>query len=185
MDDFNFISVEKLKQLTSIAKSVDIDFLLPYIPVAEQMYVEDVLGSALTTELKTQLQNATISGDNETLYENHIVNTSAYWSWYEASMFLNYKTYAKGVMKQSSDNSDPVTKEEFEMFRQGIKDKAVFYRNRMLEYLKDNKEKYPLWRNSEENPINKSETYSSGIYLGKENRTRGNGFNEYYNKYFN
>lgn len=184
MEDFTFITVDELKQLTSIAKSIDIDFLLPYIPVAEQMYVEDVLGSALTSKLKTDIQDNSISGDSKTLWQSYIIPTSAYWAWYEASMFLNYKTYAKGVMKQSSENSDPVTKEEFEMYRQGIKDKASFYRNRMLKHLKENKEKFPLWRESQDNPINKSQTYSSGIYLGKSNRTKGTGFNDYYNKYF-
>ena len=184
MTDLNFLSINNLIELTTIANSVDPDFLIPYVRIAEEMYVEDVLGNALTSRLKNEILAYALTGNSKTLVERYIIPCSAFYTWYEASMFLNFKTISKGIVKQSSDTSENVTKEEFDLYRTSIKEKAIFYRKRLLEFLNDNKTSFPEWKNSSTNEINTSKTENAnGVYLG--NYKSGRGFNYFYNRYYN
>jgi len=169
MDDYTntFTTVDRLKQDTSISMSVNPELIEPFINTAEIFWLKDTLGQALWTELKDAISGDTLSGNNYTLVENFIIPAANWYAFYEAAPFILYRVEAKGITKKYSDNSQPLDKKEFELFRQSIFDKAQNWRNRMVTYLCDNEDTiFTNWRAStnEHQYINKG--YSGGIYLG-------------------
>jgi len=79
----------------------------------------------------------------------------------------------KGVVQQSSDNSQVAPMEDFKQYRQEILDKANFFTNYLLTFLSANKVVYPLWRDVNCDTDECSDGYTStlrdfgsGIYLG-------------------
>lgn len=179
MNDVNYLSEAELKELTAISKNVDTSFLEPFITTAEQMWVSDILGKALDTELKGYITGNTLSGDSETLVVDYIIPCSAYATWLEGSPWLRWRTTNKGIVTRSSDSSDPISDAEFEMYKKAINDKLHFYRDRLLEYLKDNQDTFPNWRDSSSNPINTKSRNSNGIHFYSRLNNRNYNPNDY------
>lgn len=165
MTDTTFLTVDYLKEIAPISANVAPEILQPFIPIAEAMWINDkILGTALTTQLKSELENQTLSGDNYTLVYSYIVPTSAWYSYYEASVFMIYRAENKGITKKYSDNSQALDRQEFANYRQSIQDKANYYRNRLIDYLNDNRLLYPNYR--PENFCSPRKDYGGGIWLG-------------------
>lgn len=162
-NEVTIITVADLKLITSISKGMEESLLEPHIDISERMHVLDILGDALTTELKSQITGGTISALNQLLLSKYVKPLACYATWFEASPFLYTKTQNKGLVKQSSNNSENLSKEEFlEMYRQPIKDKVAFFRNELVKYLNSNSSSYPLYR-CDVPPT----SFSSGFYLGR------------------
>lgn len=163
-----YLTVDDLKSYTPISNNVDVSQLENWIPVAETMHIVPVLGTALDTALKTEIEaTGTLTGDNYTLLR-HVQNASAWYCFYEASTFLRTKAMNKGITQQYSDNSQVAPWEDFKAYRQDILDKAMFYRNYLITYLTDNKALYPLWRSNDcddECNDSYSKEFPSGIYV--------------------
>lgn len=164
MNSVNLISVDDIKEVTSMSKNIQAELLEPYILIAEEFFVYPVLGDALVTEIKNQLTGNTLTSLNQVLLIQYITPLSAYGAWHEYIPFGAYKSVQKGEVKQSSDNSDNVTLDELTFKRQAIKDKISFFEERLRKYLEDNKASYPLYRSTCSNNNN---TYGASIYLGK------------------
>jgi hypothetical protein len=165
INDVNYITEVDLKDNTSISKNVDTNLLVPYIRSAEAMYVIDILGVALNTELKNQITGGTLSEVNKSLIDFYIKPASSWATFLSAVPFIAFKTTSKGVLRQNSDNSEVPPIQDLNWFKQAIKDNMSFYRNELLNYLENNKDKYPNYRPN--NNSNSKKTYSNGIYLGK------------------
>lgn len=160
-----YLTVDDLKSYTPISQNVDTSQLENWIPVAEEMHIIGILGTALDTQLKTQIENGTISGDNYTLWTT-IKNCSAWYTFYEATTFLRTKAMNKGIVQQFSDNSNVAPMEDFKDYKQSILDKAMFYRNYLIDFLEANKSLYPLWRSdSNDCGENHDKEFSGGIYV--------------------
>jgi hypothetical protein len=166
INDVNILTTDDIKTITSISHNIDTEFLEPYIPIAETMWVYDVLGTSLTDEIKNQITGNTLTGNNYTLVEVYVKPLSAWATFFEASPFIAYKSTSKGISKQTSSTSENLSKEELEFYRQSIKDKVTFYRKRLQDYLYNNQSLYPNWRNG--SPV-QSQDFQSGIYLGNYN----------------
>ena len=165
MLETTYLTVDKLKDFTPISANVDVSQLENFIPVAEEMHISVILGTALDTALKTELEaTGTLSGDNETLLR-YILNASAWFSFYEASNFLRSKFHNKGTTQMYSENSVVVPFEDWKAMRQDIYDKAQFYRNALIDFLNDNKSTYPLYRSDDDCDGFATKDNSSGIYL--------------------
>jgi hypothetical protein len=163
MNDVTLISVDDIKEVTSISKSISPELLEPYILISEEYFVYDLLGSALTNELKNQITGNSLSQLNSVLLTQYIRPLAAYGAWHEYIPFSAIRSTQKGEVKQSSDSSVNADLNEVAFKRTALKDKVMFFQNRVEKYLNENKTKYPLYRAS----CNGNGWNSTGIYLGK------------------
>ena len=161
--DLTYNTADSLKEQTSISKNVDVNSLLPYLQSGELMHCLPILGTALDSDLKTQIENNTLTGHNYTLVYEYIIPVSSYSAWYDASTFMHVKTTNKGLVHQFSDSSATVDFATLKLYRQSIKDKLVFFEERLKQYLIDNASTYPLFR-SDDCDTNHQD-YSNGIFL--------------------
>lgn len=158
------VSVEQLKTLTSISNTVDVGLLEPHLLIAQQLYVEPVLGTALYNDIINRWNTDTLTGDTQTLYNEYIIPAIGFSAWFSVAPFLAYKTNRSGIQTQSAPDNTPVTPEELSLYVARVENMKTFYCNRLNDYLiKDNGVKFPLFRDSE-NVVEKS-TVGGGIYL--------------------
>jgi hypothetical protein len=141
-----------------------VSLLESWIPVGETMHIVSVLGIALDTALKTELEaTGTLTGDNATLWV-YIKNASAWYSYYESVGFIRTKTTNKGITQGFSDNSSIVPLDDYKVFKQDILDKANFFRNKLIDFLNNNRLTYPLYRSDDCDGLTTKE-FGSGIYV--------------------
>lgn len=163
INDVTLISIDDIKEVTSISKNIDPSQIEPYISIAEELYVYCSIGQALSTELKNQVTGNTLTTLNHSLIYFYIRPLVAWGAWYEASTFLNIKMVQKGLVKQSSSDSENISLEEFDLYKKSLKDKIKFFQDRLTKYLDDNTVVYPLYRSCKKNDTG----FNNGIYLGK------------------
>jgi hypothetical protein len=152
---------EDLKRLTSIGNNVDCELLIPHILLAQQLYVEPVLGCALYDDVISKYDSNTLTGDYLTLWESYIVPALAYSAWFSSSPFLHIRTSRNGLNKSGTDTLEPVEIQEFSMYLSKVENFKAFYLDRLEHYLKCNKTLFPLYRSNDV-----SQSNGGSIYLG-------------------
>lgn len=176
-----FISVDYLRDNSSINGNTDNEILEPYIITAQTVHIEQILGTGLFNDIVTNIQADTITGNNKTLLDDYIQPCLLQWSIYEALPFLNFKMTNKAVTTKSSDNSEPVGLSEIQYLRQNVRDTAEYLSQRVTDYLKANPSLFPLYRNpgsSCDTIRPNSSSYFNGIYLADyDDCNEGYGYN--------
>ena len=87
-----FISEDKLKNSTAINMNVDVDFLLPYVKIAQKKYVETKLGTNLFVAIQGMISGGTISDPANANYKLLLDD-------YVADMLVHYAFYLFCVIK--------------------------------------------------------------------------------------
>jgi len=134
-----FISERYLKNNTPFGDNVDIKDIYPHAKTAEDIYIQEALGTALYERLIDSLtaspQNTTA---NETILLKIIRSAMVWWTCYDALPFVWIKIRNIGLVKQSGENLETVSVQEMEKQRSILKEKATFYMNRLKDYLCEN-----------------------------------------------
>lgn len=162
-------TVNDLKRLTSIGNNVDVDILWPHVLLAQQLYLQPVLGDALYEDIISRFDNQQLTGDTETLWEEYLVPSLAYCAWYNATPFLNYKTQRAGISTHSTDVLSPVTPEELATYSERVNNFKIYWLGRLEDYLIANDDLFPLYR---QNTI--VQNSGGSIFLGWKTSTRQN-----------
>lgn len=139
------VSTNELKNLTSIGQNLDCELLTPHLLIAQQLYLEPVLGCALYNDIISRYDNNWLTGDTQTLYEEYLVPAIAYSAWYSLSPFLNWRTSRNGINKSGTDTLQPIEIQEFSMYSSKVENLMRFYLKRLEDYLKCNKDLFPLY----------------------------------------
>lgn len=163
-----FVSEQRLKETTSITNNVDVEFLLPYLKIAQRKYIETSLGTDLYEKCQSDITGGTLSGVYATLINTYVADTLCHYAFYEALPYMHYKVMNKGVMLKSSDNASPITREELQDLRHSVLDTAEWFRKRLVDYLKHNNSSYPEYTtNTNEDITPQKYAYSSAMNLDK------------------
>lgn len=167
MVDILLITAEDIKENAPISASIDVQLLEPFLPLAQTFHLKPVLGTTLYNELIDAVSGDTLSGANYTLLVNYIQPMLTWYAYLEALPFIWSKTSARGLTKDFSDTSQALDRKELEMMKQEILDKAVTFKNLMIDYLEDNQTTFTSYA-SEGRSVKSN---STGIYLGRSTRT--------------
>ena len=162
-----FISVDYLKENTTIENNVDSSTLSPFIKKAQDTYLQQILGSSFYDHLSDAFVASSLTANEENLIRDYIQQMVAEWTLYLVLPHINYKLTNKAVSQQSSEFSEASTVEEIKYLRNSVRDLAEFYSERLTSYLCDNSSLFPEYNNpdSPENLPKNSRSYFSGIYI--------------------
>ena len=139
-----YISATRLKKDSAIGGSVEDDLIMPYILLAQDMNILPILGTDLDAKLKSDIQGSSLTGAYKTLVEDYIQPALVQFSFvslvpYLRLRFVNNAVVVMGATEQSSS----ATYEDLEPVMNTATDAAEFYRQRCIDYLRNNESSFP------------------------------------------
>ena len=129
-----FISEQYLKDNSPLTSNIDVKEIYPFINNAQDIYIQDRLGSKLYNRLKDGIINANLNNDEKTLLDL-IRPTLAYYISYEAFPFLAIKIRNKGVIETADDKVTNADRADRRDLRQELRNKAEYYMKRVEQYM--------------------------------------------------
>ena len=167
-----FISEQKLKDSTAINLNVDTNLLLPFVKEAQKLYVETALGTDLTQKLKDLITAGTIGNvGNEaykTLVDEYVGDMLPGYALYHAIPYLRFKVENGNIYSKTSETGNALTTEEAQHLREEVMNTASYYRERLIDYLRNNTSSFPEFSTNSGSDVSpSSENYYAGMNLEK------------------
>ena len=120
----------------------------PFVSIAEEVWVVDIIGRKLYNELLEQVATNTLTGENSTL----LLKIYPYLSMaiiHEAMPFLAYSITEKGITKGKSDNSDSISNTELNNVQNHIRTQLEVLKKMLKNFLNENSDCYPLYQSDD------------------------------------
>lgn len=148
------ISEGLVRQFTDINNSLDTELIKNNIRVAQDYYLQSVIGTNLYNKIMELVDNGTISDSaNEnykTLLDSWIQDFLLYATYYETLESIYLRPRNNGLLRANGgENSDPVDKDIYNMKRQSIENKMTYYNERLTNYIIENENIFPELSNAD------------------------------------
>lgn len=141
IDEYN------LKLWSPISKNVSVDKVFPYVSLAQEFYLSDVLGLPLKEELQQQVEEDNLTPENKALMIK-IFPVLGFWTSYLALRSIAYTSSQKSLVKEHSENSEALNDKEVSEYLLQLENNAQQFTEILIRYLCHCKDLYPLWRPS-------------------------------------
>ena len=165
-----FISESKLKSSTAVNLNVDVDLLLPFVREAQKLRIETALGTDLTDKLKAEITAGTLTGSYKTLVDDYIGDMLPNWALYMLVPFLRFKVENGNIYSKTSETGTALSESEAQHFREEILNTSSYYRERLIDYVRNNTSSFPEYNTNSGADVNASiQNYYNGMNLEKPN----------------
>lgn len=142
-----FITVEDVKKRTNMGGNVDTDKYVQSIYHVQQTQLLPIIGQDLYDRIDTEL-NGVISPEVTTLLAGSMRDVLANYAASDYALLSNYTMANGGTSSYTPDNGFSVSTDEIIRLTERLEDKAKFYGQQLIKFLKDNKSDYPEWKGS-------------------------------------
>ena len=164
------VSEQTLKKNSVVNNNVDGMYLLPAIEYAQDAGLQPIIGTKLYNKLMELVEDGSISElpDYKLLLDEYVTPYLINKVTADIQIPLAYKVRNQGVIQQTGENTYVPSLKDLQYVVQNYENKANFYSNRLSDYLKANRSKYPEYCSVDscaDMPSNKN-AYNTGIYLG-------------------
>ena len=132
------ITRKDVVKFTAMNGNVDTDKFIQYIKIAQDVHIQNYVGTELLKAIQTKITNSTLTGDYLSLVTDYIKPMLIHWAMVEYLPFAAYTIANKGVYKHSSENSENVSKEEVDFLMEKERDIAQYYTDRFISYMSFN-----------------------------------------------
>lgn len=166
------ISEAILKKNSVINNNVDTMYILPAIEYAQDAGLQPLIGTKLYNKLMDLVEDGSITGstneDYKYILDEYIIPYLTNKVTAEIQIPLSFKLRNQGVVQQTSDNSYVPSIKDTQYIIQNYENKANFYGNRLTDYLRANRMKYPEYCSVDSCADMHSDggAYKTGIFLG-------------------
>jgi len=161
-----FVSETYIKNNSLIDENVDVRLILPSIRDAQELRIHPILGTPFYEDLKNKITAGTLNADEVTLLDSYIAPSMLQWTMYECSASMLFKYRNKSVATKSSENSQPINFQDLQFLRDEWKNKAEERDKRLINYLCDNDNLYPKYKESSDDLNPRKTAYQTSFYLG-------------------
>ena len=162
-----FITTDDLRRKSIIGGAVDADKFVQFIEVAQDIHIQNYLGTKLYNKISTLIINDTIDDSGNAVYKtllnDYLTPMLIRFAQSDYYMFASYQVSNGGVFRHRSESSETPSMQEIKSLVDSSRDKAEFYVRRFLDYMDNNNNSYP-----EYNDINED-----GMYPDKNENFNG------------
>lgn len=144
------ISIKDLKTDTFLDGNIDVNKILPYVSIAQDIYLQEILG----TNLLERLQNdaPSFSGDYINLM-TYVKPVLIHWSLTAFIPFSSIEISNKGAFKNSVENTQNLDDAEIIRLEESQKQIALYYSERLKKYLCSNSNLFPEYSTNENEDV--------------------------------
>lgn len=139
------ISEELLKTYSNMSRNVGVDKVIPYLLLAQDYYIENILGVPLMFELKEQVSTNTLTEANKALIVK-VAPCLAAWTDFLAARSLAFTVTQKGLTAEASENSRSLNEKELGYYIDQLREVANMSQDMLVKYLCRCADQYSLWR---------------------------------------
>lgn len=131
------ISEVKLKAFTNINKSVDMDVIRAEIGIAQDIHLQNLLGTKFYKHLLDQITvtGNTFNADELELVNDYIADYLIQTAYFEMIPQLQYRTMNRGIVEGQMESATSVDIETMKYLRGIQKQRSDFYQQRLQDYL--------------------------------------------------
>jgi hypothetical protein len=146
-----FITRNDLVKYTAVNGNVDTDKFIQFVKIAQDIHIQNYLGSDLFNKISQDIINDTLTGDYLTLIETYVKPMVIHWAMVEYLPFASYSIANKGLFKHSAENASNVDKNEVDFLIEKSRNLAQYYTDRFISYMSFNNNLFPeYYSNSNE-----------------------------------
>ena len=148
-----FITRDDIVRYTALNGNVDTDKFIQFIKIAQDIHIQNYLGTKLFQKLQADIVAGTLTGNYQTLVVTYVKPMLIHWGMVEYLPFAAYTIANKGVYKHSSENSENVDKNEVDYLLEKERSIAQNYTQRFIDYMAFNQTLFPEYRSNKNNDI--------------------------------
>jgi hypothetical protein len=147
-----FITANDLKRYSIVNGNVDNDKFMQFIEIAQDIHIQNYLGTDLYNKFQTIILNSTINNvvnaDYKFLLDTYIKSMLVHWAMVEYLPFAAYTVANGGVYKHTSETSQSVDKNEIDFLVEKQRNTAQHYTRRFIDYMCFNSATYPEYNSN-------------------------------------
>lgn len=143
-----FIGDKELVRNTIIDGSVDINKFKQYIKIAQQIHIQNYLGTKLYDKISNDIIAGNLTGDYLTLVNKYIKPMLIHFAMVDYLPFAAFQVSNGGIFKHRPESSEVATKDEIDYLVTKHRDFAQFYTRRFIDYMDFNQGLYPEYYSS-------------------------------------
>ncbi len=162
-----YISATRLKSDTALGGSVNDDLIMPYILLAQDMYILPILGTDLDAKLKAEIEAGTLANEYKTLVTDYIQKALVQFAFSELAPFMRLRFSNNSIVVMgSTEQSSSATYDDIKPLIDRAKDAGEFYRQRTIDYISNNTASFPEYSSNSGADLDPtSRNYYAGINL--------------------
>ena len=164
------VSEQRFKQWTNVDDNVRTEDITPFIIQAQDLYVQQSLGTLFYTRLKDGVIANDLTTDEKSFLNDYVGPMLMQWALYLMMPGLKYRLVDKGIVSGTSEETAATSLEELKYLRQSVMDTAEFYTKRLVEFLFDNPSMFAQYENPGTKGMmpDRSNPYYSGLVIPRK-----------------
>lgn len=148
-----FISRTDLVKNSIIDGNTDTDKFIQFIKIAQEIEVQNYLGTDLYNKISQDIIDGTLTGDYLNLVNDYVQPMLIWWAQVSYLPYAAYQIKNGGVFKHTSENSESVSKSEVDYLVGKARDTAEYYTRRFIDYMSFNSSTFPEYNSNSDSDV--------------------------------
>lgn len=132
-----WITRNDITTLSPLGGNIDTDKLIPFIKSAQDIHVQDVLGTDLFERINSDIENTNLTGNYLNLVKEYIKPMLVHMMVTDFLGFHSVEITNAGIYEVSSTNGTNADSQQVQRLIRQERNTADFYRRRLLDHLQD------------------------------------------------
>ena len=137
------ITRDDLVRFTAVNGNVDTDKFIQFIKIAQDIHIQNYLGTKLLQKIQADIIAGTLAGNYELLTETYVKPMLIHWAMVEYLPHAAYTIGNGGAYKHTAENSIAMEKDEVDFLTNKHRDIAEHYTRRFIDFMSFNQNTYP------------------------------------------
>ena len=143
-----FINRTDLVKNSIIDGNVDTDKFIQFIKIAQQIDIQNLLGTDLYNKISADIVAGSLAGNYLSLVNTYVQPTLIWFAQMNYIPFAAYQIKNGGVFKHSSETAQNVDKNEVDYLVAKAREYANYYSTRLVDYLSFNDNLFPEYNSN-------------------------------------
>ena len=148
-----FITRDDLVRNTFLSGNVDTDKFIQFIKIAQEVHIEQYLGTKLYDKISADIIAGSLSGTYQTLVNDYIQQMLIHFAMVEYLPFAAFTASNGGVFKKTVENGETLERSELAMLIDKERNLAEYYTRRFIDFMSFNQSSYPEYTSNTNDDI--------------------------------
>ena len=144
-----FIKRSDIVKNSIIDGSTDVDKFIYFIKIAQEMHIQNYIGTKLYDKITNDISSGTLAGNYLNIVNEYIQPMLIHFAMVDFLPFSSYELKNGGLVKHTAESSQNATKEEVDFLVQKHRNFADFYTRRFIDYMSFNSNLIPEYNQNQ------------------------------------